>query len=206
MMRWLAVAAVLATSVSAAPPPAPASFDDVGAWTNREGGPLQHDSLAALLPKTPPSPSPDVWMLPSQRDSSLAGEPAAFAYVYRKGFLAAGGDIATVNVSSAEEAQAACTAIIECRGVTYSGGPNGTIAGGTKAKAFLKKSAHSTGGAPWSSWVKSAPVSPPAQVINAEGVSLALRRESFTVQWLNVSGGVSSPNYSFVPPLTHGSA
>ena len=88
--------------------------------------------------------------------------------------------------------------------MTYSAGPNGTIA--KRTKVFLKKGTGRTGGAPWASWVKIAPVDPPATLIHAKGLNVALRSNTFTVQWLNVSGTSSAGNYSFVPPLNSGSA
>jgi hypothetical protein len=108
-------------------------------------------------------------------------------------------------VASAQQAQDACTAHVECRGVTYSApGANGSIASPTKAwlKRALGRCHPGCGGAPWSSWFKSAPVKPPAATFNVTGgalpdLTVALRSGSFTVQSLFVGGA----NYSFVPPL-----
>ena len=79
-------------------------------WQNREGGPLQRDPLSALLP--PPSPPSTTSTSEGWSPRAKAVEAAAlvaaaphsalasFNYSYSAGFLAAGGDIATVNVSS----------------------------------------------------------------------------------------------------------
>lgn len=180
-------------------------------WHNREGGPLQRDPLSALLlPPSPPSTTSEARARVNEVEAAalLAAAPrsalASFNYSYSEGFLAAGGDIATVNATSVKDALAACSAIVECRGLTYSGGPNGTIT--QRTKVFLKKGTGRSGGAPWASWVKIAPVGPPAMLINAPGLNVALRSDTFTVQWLNVSGTSSAENYSFVPPLDSGSA
>jgi hypothetical protein len=173
-------------------------------WHNREGGPLQHDPLWSLLPPPAPPSSSSAAVAVDVATLAHRATLASFNYSFSAGFLAAGGDIATVNVTSVEAALAACTAIVECRGLTYSGGPNGSIT--QETKVFLKKGTGRSGGAPWASWVKTAPVGPPAALIEAQGLNAALRADSFTVQWLNVSGTSSAENYSFVPPLNSGSA
>jgi hypothetical protein len=129
-----------------------------------------------------------------------------FNYSYRKGFIGAGNDLGTMNVSSTQEALDACNQIVECRCVTYSSdGPNGTITKPTKI--FLKRGGGSSGGAPWSTWSKEGAATPPSAIYKLDGqglpdLSLALRESSFTVQWFNVSGA----NYSFAPPLSAGSS
>ena len=76
----------------------------------------------------------------------------------------------------------------------------------TRTQVFLKSYGGVSRGsaAPWCSYIKSAPVGPPAAVYTKEfkGLTMALRADTFTMQWLNVSGA----NYSFVPGVTAGSA
>ena len=111
-----------------------------------------------------------------------------------------------MNVTTTQQALDACSVLIECRGVTYNSlGPNGTIT--TQTKAFLKKLTHNSGGAPWWSWLKVAPVDPPAAIVHGGGLTAALRSRSLTVQWLNhTSSPTSVSNYSWVPALTPASA
>lgn len=82
-----------------------------------------------------------------------------------------GHSIKTIQVESEAAALEACSSIIECRGFTYnSSGINGSITSTTKV--FLKKQASCTGGAPWTSWIKYAPVLPPAQLLQAPGLNV----------------------------------
>lgn len=43
-------------------------------------------------------------------------KPSLYNYTWEVGFLSAGGDIRTLNVSSTQQAMAACTAEVECKG------------------------------------------------------------------------------------------
>ena len=200
---------------SCPPPPVTAGLEPWQSWTNPHGGPIQRDALAERMSASPPSgptPTPTTASAPGVAAArppppGPAPVPAgAFKFDYHVGALAAGDDIAIINVTSEAEALAACTALIACHGVTYIGGPNGTITA-KPTKAYLKHGSHVNNGQPsdhmWSSWTKVAPFGPPAQVLAAEGLNLALRADSFTVQWLNVTG-VS--NYSFVNSLDGQSA
>ena len=166
-------------------------------WTNEAGGPIVEDRLQALLPPRMPAHSPPAAPALALRGSNVAH----FNYTLAAGYLAAGHDIGTLVVSSVQEALDACSTRVQCRGVTYKGGTNGSISSPTKV--YLKKAGGRTAGAsPWASWSKIAPVLPPAATLSFDGIELALRAESGTVQWLNCSGA----NYSIVPPLTSGSA
>jgi hypothetical protein len=135
-------------------------------WTNPHGGPIQRDALAEWLDSVPPSPTPTTASVPKV---AAAGPPppgpapvpsGPFMYDYHAGCLAAGGDLDIINVTSEAEAIAACTALIECHGVTYIGGPNGTITT-EPTKVYLKLGSTVNNGQSsdhaWSSWVKVAP-------------------------------------------------
>ena len=94
------------------------------------------------------------------------------------------------------EALSICDGHARCRGITYSGSNT------TKAKqhVYFKMDAgvaHSHG---WSSWLKQAPVTPPALTVSVGGTSrleLRLRQDFFTVQNLSRSG----EKWSFTRPL-----
>lgn len=183
-------------------------------WTNDLGGPLIEDNLALLVSKPPSARAAAAEATPSAR--AAAAEAAATAaglqapaywYARLNGYLDAGHDIKTLVVTNVTDGLDACSALILCRGITFnSSGPNGTIRGPTMV--YLKSSAvraHRSG-APWSTWLKEAPVMPPAHIFDdVGGVALALRQDTLTVQWLNATRpGVS--NFSFVPPLRPSSA
>eukprot|EP00937_MAST-01D_sp_MAST-1D-sp2_P003192 g3192.t1 len=137
-------------------------------------------------------------------------------YAYQPGLWDNDNDLHQIQVANLQGAFDACTAMQLCHGFTYNnsaGGPNGTITVNTTV--YLKKTGTCTGrrgvcgvtgGAPWATWLKvAAPPGAPATVVKAGGLTLALREHTFTAQWLNLSDGAHT-NYSFVPPLTAGSA
>ena len=194
-------------------------------WTNSDGGPLlpRGDPISLLTRPsgTPPSPAPMIIGEPREEALSSAAPSAAAAaadtsYSYQPGFLEDGNDLATIQVDSLQAACDACTAAQLCRSFTYNnsaGGVNGTFS--TKTTVFLKKigpcegrrgACTVTGGAPWATWHKTGLKSgPPATVLKAGGLAAALRADTFTVQWLNLSAG-DHTNFSFVPALSDGSA
>lgn len=187
-------------------------------WTNANGGPLTQngDPAERFFRHTAPS-APHAMIEPSlhhMRPGTAQPETSAatprFKYVQYHGFLAAGNDLQVVNVTSVQDALEACTRLIECRGLCYRGGPNGTMPQ-RSTTVYLKRLAIGCAGShckalPWTSWIKSARVDSPAATFSASsGLTLALRQGSYTVQWLNVSRP-NVTNLSFVPPLTPQSA
>ena len=187
-------------------------------WTNVDGGPVQRDPLGDLLRRTPPSSSART-AVPPLTAQQIAVVDAAFAdhgpspynYTVFDGFLSAGNDLGTLELVSADDpspALAACSAIIECRGITFQLPTDVTKVGrdAQPIKAYLKRGASGSKSTAWISYLKVAPVAPPALIFTGDafggGLDVALRRDTYTVQWLNVSG----QNYSFVPPLTPQSA
>ena len=197
-------------------------------WTNAHGGPLvpSGDPMSYITRPTnrPPSPSssspppspPPSPALTKRLPSALAPRPGMFTYAYQPGFWEDGNDLGQVQVDTLQAACDACTAVTLCRGFTYDnsrGGLNGTIT--AKTTVFLKKvgpCAGRRGGCEvnttlpaWATWLKGAKAGPPASVIRAGGLAVALRADTFTAQWVNLSSGQHT-NYSFVPPLTDGSA
>ena len=169
-------------------------------WMNEHGGPIVDlgDPIARLVGGGPPSAP-----FSSNHASALHDSVPPYTYSRADGYLAAGNDLAVLNVTSVQEALDACTVSVECRGVTYAAGVNGTITNVTKV--FLKKSTARAGGVPWSSWFKAAPVEPPAKVLDVGDLRLALRAGTFTVQNLTATrAGVD--NFSFVPALSGGNA
>ena len=190
-------------------------FLDHRSWTNREGGPLQRDPLDSLqLGTQPPPPSPcpfnhvvdprtfDAAATAAAPAGPAATAPAGINYTYHAGFIGGGNDVECVMVSSTQAALAACSANPECRALTYNANSSdGTITAPTPV--YLKKGGGAHGGAPWSTWIKVAPVTPPALTLPPSatpGLAVALRAGSFTVQWLNATASWEG-NYSFVPPL-----
>ena len=141
-----------------------------------------------------------------------AGAPH-YNYSHAATRLIAGDDLAILTVSSALQAQLACSARVLCRGVTYNAsGVNGSIPRPTtaylkSAAAFLCNSREQSGcGAPWSAWLKIAPPPPPPAATHAIGdLRVALRADTYAVAWLNVSRP-NVTNLSFVPPLSARSA
>ena len=189
-------------------PVAPLDAADRFNWTNEHGGPIvdRSDPIGRFVAVRPPSAAP-AGTASEMSITRAAVQPlrASFNYTYASGFLASGNDLTTLYVETLQAALDACTAHAECRGITYSGGPNGTIVNSTKV--YLKKATGHSGGAPWSTWLKVAPAGPPAQTFKLEGLTIALRADTYTVQWLNVSRkAYPLANLSFTPALTPGSA
>ena len=184
-------------------------------WTNEHGGPIVHrgDPLPLLVGHPAPS-------APAPSAPVLAHKPPApgLSYGLAAGFLAAGDDLSTLEVTSLQPALDACSAQPACRGLTFAGnGTNGSIAVCTTV--YLKKGSarvvpkrelvltpsfgNSTS---WWSWIKQAAVvTPPVQVVRAGSLVAGLRAGSFSVQWLNLTRrGVD--NFSVVPALSASSA
>eukprot|EP00966_Prymnesium_polylepis_P192251 4455769-Prymnesium_polylepis.1 len=198
---------MLANALLVAAASSPLDADARFNWTNEHGGPLvdRGDPISRLATARAPTAAPTSLLRTLRSASAPPFNAPPFNYTKLTGFLAAGNDLSVVEVDSAQEALDACSALAECRGVTYSAGPNGTVT--RRTKAYLKRSAAHSGGAPWISWVKAAPIYPPAKTFHFDGLALALRAGSFTVQWLNVScASYPLSNLSFVPALTPGSA
>ena len=131
-------------------------------WTNSHGGPLVRggDPTSRFHHRVNAPPH----ALTAFAPSSTAPH---YNYSYVATRLVAGDDLAILTVSSALQAQLACSARVLCRGVTYNAsGVNGTIPRPTtaylkSAAAFLCNSREQSGcGAPWSAWLKTAPPPP----------------------------------------------
>ena len=149
-------------------------------WTNSHGGPLVRGG------------DPTTWFAhhhaaPRAVDAFAPSADTSttphYNYSYVATRLIAGDDLAILTVSSALQAQLACSAHVLCRGVTYnSSGVNGSIPRPTtaylkSAAAFLCNSREQSGcGAPWSAWLKIAPPPPPPTSTHAVGdLRVALR-------------------------------
>ena len=172
-------------------------------WTNVHGGPIVDgsDPINRWIRSAPPAPAP------VGTAAALHPHASPFSYTMAAGFLETGNDIKQLQVTSLQQALDACSLLIMCRGFTYQGGVNGTITRSTKV--FLKSGGGRGGGAPWYSWYKSAPVDPPAAIFTSPDNTLtfALRTDTATVQWLNLTrGDPRSDSFSFVPALSPGSA
>ena len=98
------------------------------------------------------------------------------------------------------EALSICDEHPRCRGITYSGS-NATK---EEEHIYFKMNAGIAHSAGWSSWIKRAPVTPPALTVSVGGTSrleLRLRQDFFTVQNLSRTG----ERWSFTRPLDEGS-
>ena len=178
-------------------------------WTNSHGGPLveRGDPAEKFTHHQPPS----LYSLASPAPPPLS-TPSPFKFTRYPGFLAAGNDIKVIEVSSLEAAIDACSGFIECRGLCFSTGVNGTITNLTKV--FLKRIAAACHGAhcktlPWTSYVKEAPVDPPALIVHdVGGLNASFRSKTFTLSSLNATRAtkIVPDGYSFVPMLNPGSA
>ena len=166
-------------------------------WTNSHGGPLVRggDPTSRFHHRVNAPPH----ALTAFAPSSTAPH---YNYSYVATRLVAGDDLAILTVSSALQAQLACSAHVLCRGLTYnSSGVNGSIPRPTtaylkSAAAFLCNSREQSGcGAPWSAWLKTAPPPPPPSSTHAVGdLRVALRADTYAVAWLNVCLLYTSPS------------
>jgi hypothetical protein len=155
-------------------------------WTNAEGGPIvmsgdPAESLLRAVPRESLLASTRPWA-----DTAQHATKPPFTFRRLPGYLNAGSNLVVINVTSLDEAFDACAAAIECRALCYdSAGPNGTIA--TKTEVILKRLASGCGGShckafPAISWVKEAPLHPPAAILNGGGFTFALVRRVATAQ------------------------
>ena len=192
-------------------------------WANAEGGPLRHDPFQALLQR-PPAPSPFLGISgatsnaarPRRRQRGPKPSPpppiaaGKYVYTFKDGFLPVGSDLGSLHITQPLQAAKACAALIACHGFTFShAGPNGTVntSNPFPTRALLKGGSTGTttfnNDHGWVSWIKAAAkVSKPALSLTFDGINIALREDTFAVQWINASGA----NYSFTPPLTPATA
>ena len=80
-------------------------------WHNREGGPIQEDPLERLLQRP--------LKIGIEQTAAKHNARVADTFDYSAGSIAPGGELGMVVVDSTEEAQAACSALVECRGFTF---------------------------------------------------------------------------------------
>ena len=154
--------------------------------------------LSAVRPPQPPSLPPAGAVALARPHDSLAGPRSmvAWTYTWAEGFIGSGGDVAPPVITTLKEALAHCDALARCRGITYAG----TNATSGKLNVYFKMGsdvAHASG---WSSWVKTAVVTPPVAKLTVGGSSnleLLLRQDYYTVQNLSRVGEA----WSFTRPL-----
>ena len=91
-------------------------------WLNREGGPVTTDPIAALLPTHAPAPPPRSALTaaaqpprpsPPRSRGGAGSARSPYTYTWSGGFFATGNDVAQINVTSLQEAEAACNAAIQ---------------------------------------------------------------------------------------------
>ena len=161
--------------------------------------------LGVVLPPAPPSLPPNVGLDPLSATSAPAeplavGSEIKYSYHWIEGFIGSGGDVQPPATASVSEALARCDALARCRGITYAG-PNDTA---SPVKVYFKMSDGVAQSKGWSSWVKTANVTPPVAKLAVGGTSnleLLLRQDYYSVQNLSRVG----EQWSFSRPLDAGS-